>query len=131
MIQDIKVIRKHLQGCSEVDIHYPFKHGCHIKYITLKNNEEYFFIGGKFVRMRDGAIVLENGGKQWSVPLRIVDDQGDILYSSKLFINNNSEEDKICQKDKKELEKIINTQQHIIEKMTDKIKELNIRLSQR
>ena len=35
------------------------------------------------------------------------------------------------EKDKKELEKIIKTQQHIINKMTDKIKELNLRLSQR
>ena len=36
-----------------------------------------------------------------------------------------------CEKDKQELEKIIKTQQHIIHKMTEKIAELNLRLSQR
>ena len=130
MIKDITVIKKNLKGCSEVDIDYPFKYGCFIKYITLKNNEESFFLGGKFIRMRNGSILLENGGKQWSVPLKMIDNQGDTLYKSRFFIDNESENIS-CEKDKKELEKIIKTQQHIINKMTEKIAELNIRLSQR
>ena len=130
MIKDITVIKKHLKGCSEVDINYPFKNGCIVKYITLKNNEESFFLGGKFIRMRNGSILLENGGRQWSVPLKMVDNQGDTIYKSRFFIENESE-NLSCEKDKQELEKIIKTQQHIINKMTEKIEELHIRLSQR
>jgi hypothetical protein len=130
MIKDITVIKKHLKGCSEVDINYPFKNGCIVKYITLKNDEESFFLGGKFIRMRNGSILLENGGRQWSVPLRMVDNQGDTIYESRFFIENESE-NLSCEKDKQELEKIIKTQQHIINKMTEKIEELHIRLSQR
>lgn len=130
MIKDITVIKKHLQDCSEVEIDYPFRYGCLIKYITLKNNEESFFLGGKFIRMRNGSILLENGGKQWSVPLKMVDNQGDTLYKSRFFIKNDSDNIS-CQKDKQELETIIKTQQHIINKMTQKIAELNLRLSQR
>ena len=89
-----------------------------------------FFLGGRFIRMRNGSILLENGGRQWSVPLKVLDNQGDITYQSRFFIDNESE-NVSCEKDKKELEKIIKTQQHIINKMTDKIKELNLRLSQR
>ena len=130
MIKDISVIKKHLKDCSEVDIDYPFKYGCLVKYITLKNNEESFFLGGRFIRMRNGSILLENGGRQWSVPLKVLDNQGNITYQSRFFIDNDSE-NVSCEKDKKELEKIIKTQQHIINKMTDQIKELNLRLSQR
>ncbi len=130
MIKDITIIKKHLKGCSEVDIDYPFKYGCLIKYITLKNNEESFFLGGKYIRMRNGSILLENGGKQWSVPLKIINKHGDETYRSRFFIENESE-NVSCEKDKQELEKIIKTQQHIINKMTEKIAELNIRLSQR
>ena len=130
MIKDITVIKKHLQGCCEVDIDYPFKYGCLVKYITLKKNEESFFLGGKFIRMRNGSILLENGGKQWSVPLKIVDNNGDTLYKSRFFIVNDTDNIS-CQKDKQELEKIIKAQQHIIHKMTEKIAELNLRLSQR
>ena len=34
MIKDIKVIKKHLKDCSEIELPYPFEKEVYIKYIT-------------------------------------------------------------------------------------------------
>ena len=48
MIKDITIIREELNGFAEVEMPYDFPEDCHIKYITMKDNEESFSTGGKF-----------------------------------------------------------------------------------
>ena len=60
MIKDIKVIKEHLRGCSEIEMPYPLEGNIMIKYITLKDGEESFFTGGRYVRMLNDKILLSN-----------------------------------------------------------------------
>ena len=43
MSQNIKDIQKSLSSCEEVDSPYDLIIGNHIKYITLNDEEEYFY----------------------------------------------------------------------------------------
>ena len=60
MIKDIKVIKQLLEGHVEVELPYPFKEGVEIKYITMKDGEKYFSTGGRYVRMLNKKILLQN-----------------------------------------------------------------------
>ena len=71
MIKDINVIKKHLKGCSEIELPYPFEKDVDIKYITFKDGEEYFSLGGKFIRLLNDKIVLSKTGSTWVVPINI------------------------------------------------------------
>ena len=51
MIKDISIIRTELIGYAEVQMPYDFPKDCHIKYITMKNDEESFSKGGKFCNL--------------------------------------------------------------------------------
>ena len=131
MIQDIEVIKQHLQNCEEVELPYQFPHSCFIKYITLKGGpegDESFYPGGRFSRFRGDKMVLSNNGREWSVPLHYKNSDGDITYHSRFFIL--SEENKECEKDKAELSKVVLAQQKVIQKMTQKIHELEYELVQ-
>ena len=50
MIKDIKQIKEHLKDHSEIELPYPFKKDIHIKYITIKDGDESFYVGGKFIK---------------------------------------------------------------------------------
>ena len=71
MIKDIALIKKHLKDCSEIELPYPFDKEVYIKYITLKDGEEIFSLGGQFIRLLDDKIVLSNTGKSWTVPINL------------------------------------------------------------
>ena len=68
--------------------------------------------------MGDNKIFLE--AKPASCILKIKDKMGNVTYSTRLFTEDDELE--TCNKDKQEYEKIIETQQRIIETMTEKIK---------
>ena len=53
---------------------------------------------------------------------------GEITYRSRFFILN--EENKECEEDKRELQKVVVAQQKIIQKMTQKIHDLELELVQ-
>ena len=120
MSQDLSYIKKQLEGCEEVDSIYDIKIGQIVKYITIKNNEEYFFDGGNYVKMGDNKIVLKIGSKYEYVPLIHYNKGGYTVYRTRLFVKDNSKNmkggGKEC-KSSEEYEKIIKTQQEIIEKM--------------
>ena len=44
-MQDISQIKKELQGFQEIDISYPLNKQCFLHYITLDNDEEFFYKG--------------------------------------------------------------------------------------
>ena len=90
MIKDISIIREELIGFAEVEMPYDFPKGCHIKYITMKNDEESFSKGGKFCSLCNDFIILENNGPSWRIPICIRNKCGDIIYQSKFFIPENT-----------------------------------------
>ena len=129
-ITDISTIQKELRGYEQVDIPYTFTPDTKIKYITLEesSNSEGFFIGGGYLRMGNERIVLQNGPSIWSVPIRVRDDNNDIIYESKFFVPKNDTVNMEKSRDIKELEKTIKAQQMVIEKMTNTIKNDKIKL---
>ena len=129
-ITDISTIQKELREYEQIDIPYTFTPNTKIKYITLEGetNSEGFFIGGEYSRMGNERIILQNGPSIWSVPIRVRDDNNDIIYESKFFVPKNDTVDIKKSKDIKELEKTIKAQQMVIEKMTNTIKNDKIKL---
>ena len=121
-ITDIDTIRKELIGFVEIDMPYIFKEDVLIKYITAIDNQEVFSKGGCFVRLGNEKIFLRNGPHNWQVPIKIRDDDSNIIYESKFFIK---EEKKKGNEDTEKLKKIIKAQQDVINKMTKNIENLN------
>ena len=119
MSQDLSYIKKQLEGCEEVDSIYDIKIGQIVKYITIKNNEEYFFDGGNYVKMGDNKIVLKIGSKYEYVPLIHYNKGGYTVYRTRLFVKDNSKNMKGCGKECKSnnMKRLLKTQQEIIEKM--------------
>jgi|TARA_B110001469_G_scaffold105374_1_gene104695 hypothetical protein len=121
-ITDIDTIRKELIGFDEIDMPYIFKEDVLIKYITAVDNQEVFSKGGCFVRLGNEKIFLRNGPHNWYVPIKIRDNDSNIIYESKFFIK---EEKKKGNEDTEKLKKIIKAQQDVINKMTKNIENLN------
>lgn len=127
MSQDLTEIKKQLKNCEEVDTIYDIKIGQKVKYITIKNGDEYFYEGGEYVKMGDNKIVLKNNSKYEYVPLVIHNKDGYTVYRTRLFVVDPQKEmvgGGVNQTDdsSKEYEKIIKTQQNIIEKMNLQLK---------
>tara|TARA_Y100000590_G_scaffold470621_1_gene667032 strand:- start:4475 stop:4870 length:396 start_codon:yes stop_codon:yes gene_type:complete len=129
MSQDISYIKQQLKSYEEVDNPFDIHKGDKVKYITIQGEDEFFYNGGIYQRMGDNKIILIDHKKEIHVPLTYRDVNGEIIYKTRLFVQMNN----VCNtKSSKEYEKIIQTQQDIIEKMTiqikkqeEKIKELN------
>ena len=124
MIKDISIIRKELDNFIEVSLPYDFKKNCLIKYITLKNNEESFYKGGRFQNLGNDCLILSNNSRTWSVPTCFRNKDGSIDYISRFFIEEN--EETTCDKEKKELQNTIQFQQSIIEKLTKKLEDIEL-----
>ena len=129
-ITNISTIQKELRGYEQVDMPYTFTPKTKIKYITLEEstNSEGFFVGGEYSRMGNERVILQNGPSIWSVPVRVRDDNNDIIYESKFFVPKDDTVDIEKTKDVKELEKTIRAQQMVIEKMTTTIRNDKIKL---
>ena len=119
MLKDINKIRKELEGYDEVELPFDFTKDTHIKYITLVDDEEAFFTGGKYVRLGMERIFLSNGGPTWSVPTKIRDNDSNVIYKSRIFVPKQIEE---IPNDILHLQKVIKSQQSVIDKMTEIIK---------
>lgn len=127
MSQDLTYIRNQLKVCDEVESPYDIKIGNNVKYITMENGEEYFFDGGTYVKMGDNKILLKVNSKYEYVPLIQQNKEGFTVYRSRLFVVNpeksmNGGGKKCSDKDATEYEKIIQTQQGIIEKLNIQLK---------
>ena len=125
MIRDIKTILIELKGFVEIEFPYPLKPDTHIKYITILDDTETFYRGGQFTRFGNDKIFLTNGGPEWAVPINVRDDDCNIIYTSRFFINEDTDKPS---KRESELEKIILAQQRVIEKMTETIKRDKIQI---
>ena len=121
MIKDISEIKKHLKECVEIELPYPFEKEVSIKYITLKDKEESFYLGGKFMRLLNDKILLSNGGRCWSVPINVKDKKGEIIYRSRFFVDKSFDKDKDTE-EVIELKSIIKSQQDIIDKISNSLK---------
>tara|TARA_B110000914_G_C15300684_1_gene370928 strand:- start:117 stop:578 length:462 start_codon:yes stop_codon:yes gene_type:complete len=128
MIQDIKKIKEEIENHIEIDILFKLLPGTIIKYITLKDNEESFYLGGEYIKKGNEKIFLRQSGKTWAVPTKIRDNNNYIIYNSRFFIHKNElkqEKEKNIKEDIKEdikeNEKIIKSQQQVIDRMTKQI----------
>jgi len=122
MITDIKKIKEELKGFSQIKFPYNINQGCLVKYLTIKDNNEFFHLGGNFVRFGNDSLVLTKSNQTWSIPKYIKDKEGNILYRSKFFVPN---DDSVESKEVKELKSIIKTQQNIIDKLTERLKQIS------
>lgn len=127
MSQDLTEIKKQLKNCEEVDTIYDIKIGQHVKYITTKNGDEYFYEGGEYVKMGDNKIVLKKNSKYEYVSLIHHNKDGYTVYRTRLFVVDPKKEMigggvTKTEDPSKEYEKIIKTQQNIIEKMNLQLK---------
>jgi len=120
MITDIKVIKESLVDHVEVELPYPFKENTMIKYISLKDGEQYFSNGGRYIRMLDKKVLLQNSGRAWTVPTEICNKQGDIIYKSRFFVHKDFEKED--NRKEKELESVIKSQQAVIKKLSQQVK---------
>lgn len=123
MTTDLNVIKNELKGFSQIEFPYDIQYNTPVKYLTIKDNQEFFYKGGKFCRFGNDCVVLCNGSNNWSVKKYLKDKDGNILYSSKFFIPT-KEENYNCSKEINELKSIIKTQQNIIDKLSEQIKKL-------
>lgn len=127
MSQDLKYIKNILKKCEEVDSPFEIKKGDIVRYITIKNGAEFFFDGGEYQNMYDNKISLNESGRIKKIPINILNNDGEILYSTRFFV----ECDEKCQeKTKKEYEKIIKNQQRIIDILIQKNKELENKIKE-
>ena len=124
MTTDLNTIKSELKGFSQIEFPYDLQINTPIKYLTIKDNQEYFYKGGKFKRFGNETLILTNGSNNWSVKKYIKDKDGNIIYSSKFFIPS-KEEDYNCSNDIKELKSIIKAQQDIINKLSYQVKKLS------
>uniref|UniRef100_A0A6C0F675 Uncharacterized protein n=1 Tax=viral metagenome TaxID=1070528 RepID=A0A6C0F675_9ZZZZ len=131
MSQDISYIRNELNGFYEIESVYDINIGDIVKYITIDINddEEYFHDGGKYIRMGDNVIYVDNG-KITPVPIKHLNPDGSLIYKTRIFIKS----DEIVNEEITEYEKIINNQQNIIEGITKqniKLKEIVTALNEK
>ena len=125
-MQDLSKIKKELIGFKEIDHSYLLNRNCYIKYITLKDNNEFFYNGGYFLNYSFNKIILINNNKKIFITLSHKDKNGNILYKSRLFLK--IDENKLTKKNKEDYEKIIQNQQIIIKKLTSILKKNNINI---
>ena len=124
MSQDLSYIRTQLKNCEEVDSPFDIKIGQNVKYITLKNDSEYFFDGGEYIKMGDNQIVLKIGSKYEYIKLIHYNKAGYTVYRTRLFVVDSTKDIQNGGGNKtiEEYEKIIKTQQEIIEKLNIQLK---------
>ena len=128
MTTDISKIRVSLKKCEEVTMPYKFTSQCWIKYITLKDDDEYFYEGGEFIRMGDHKLYIKENGRTKCIPSVIRTDDGEVIYRSRFFINPHKKQ--TCEKDKELLQKTIDSQQQIIKRSAEHIKIQENKLSE-
>jgi len=126
MIQDIYKIKEELKNYVEIDIIFHIIPGTLIKYITLKDNKESFYLGGEYVKKGNEKIFLRKGRKTWAIQTKIRDNNNFVLYASRFFIHkDNLKEDTEDNEEKgkniEEYEKIIKSQQHAIDKISNEL----------
>ena len=127
---NLTTIRESLKNCEEIELPYDFKVGEKIKYITLDKDTqtEMFYNGGEYLKMGNELIFLQNGPSTWSFRTKLRDDDNNIYYTSRIFVEKNDKDIIYNNKDIKKLNDTILAQQKVIERMTKSIREDKIKL---
>ena len=127
---NLTTIRDSLKNCEEIELPYDFKVGEKIKYITLDKDTqtEMFYNGGEYVKIGNELIFLLNGPSNWSFRTKLRDDNNDIYYTSRVFIEKKKSDNIYKDKDVKMLKETILAQQRVIERMTKTIREDKIKI---
>tara|TARA_Y100000817_G_C16720816_1_gene483546 strand:+ start:66 stop:458 length:393 start_codon:yes stop_codon:yes gene_type:complete len=125
MSQDIKYIKEQIKSCEEIDSVYELNKGDIVKYITIKDGMEYFYTGGRYLRMIDNGIKLETETGVDAVPITIINKDGKVLYRTRFFVESKN----IMDLDIK-YEGIIKNQQNIINYLTKEVKRLKRELKE-
>jgi len=123
----IQYIQNELKNCEEITPPFQIKPNQRIKYITHSKGKEQLFTGGYFVRLGNERIVLSKGNSQWSFPTKIRDDNNNVIYTSRIFIEHT---DSDCDDKLSEYIETIKAQQLVIEKLTLKYNRLKDILDQ-
>jgi hypothetical protein len=127
---NLTTIKDSLKNCEEIELPYDFKVGEKIKYITLDKDTqtEMFYNGGEYVKIGNELIFLQNGPSNWSFRTKLRDDNNDIYYTSRVFIEKKKSDNIYKDKDVKMLKETILAQQRVIERMTKTIREDKIKI---
>ena len=127
---NLTTIRNSLKNCEEIELPYFFKLGEKIKYITLDKDTqtEMFYNGGEYVKIGNELIFLQNGPSNWSFRTKLRDDNNDIYYTSRIFVEKKKIDNIYKDKDVKMLKETITAQQRVIERMTKTIREDKIKI---
>ena len=67
MSQDLSYIKKELENCEEIEDPFALKIGDTVNYITLVNGSEFFYSGGKYLKMIDNAVCINYKGKEENI----------------------------------------------------------------
>lgn len=126
MLQDLAKIHKELEGYVEVDSDYDFPKNVHIKYLTQKKGTQGFCKGGKFKCRGNNSLILSTNVATWPVKLIHYNADASVGFVTRLFVPEDCENCPTPSQSvsEKTLTQTIEYQQSIIEKMTDKIKQL-------
>ena len=138
MIKDLTKIRELLKDYVEVEMPYDFDRGCSIQYVTcgldsegnIDINAESFYPNCKFIRRCNDILIVEYNGQTRNVQIYRRDKIGNIIYKSRFFILENQPGDSQIGGGKKEdfneLKDTIIYQQSIIEKLTERVKHVEV-----
>ena len=136
MIKDLTKIREYLTDYAEVEMPYDFSNDCPVHYITCSMDsdgnisDESFYPGFKFKNRCNDILILKNDAIEKRVPIYRRDKFGTITYRSRFFIPETIEENVVMVggggKSNQELEDKISYQQEIIEKLIERVKEVEI-----
>ncbi len=126
MLQDLVKIHKELEGYVEVDSDYEFPKNVHIKYLTQKKGSQGFCKGGKFKWRGNNSLILSTNVATWPVKLIHYNADASVGFVTRLFVPEDCENcfSQTQTTSEKTLSQTVDYQQSIIEKMTDKIKQL-------
>ena len=140
MIKDLTKIRELLRDYIEVEMPYDFNKGCDIQYVTcgldsegnIDINAESFYPKCKFIRRCNDILIVDFNGQPKNVQIYRRDKIGNIIYKSRFFIleNDTEKSNQIgggkSKEDINELKDTIEYQQSIIEKLTERVKHVEV-----
>ena len=142
MIKDLTKIRELLKDYIEVEMPYDFDRGCSIQYVTcgldsegnIDINAESFYPNCKFIRRCNDILIVEYNGQTKNVQIYRRDKGGNIIYKSRFFIlendgNLNDPQMGGGSRDKEDIQDLKDTiiyQQSIIEKLTERVKHVEV-----
>jgi hypothetical protein len=134
MTKDLTIIREHLVGYAEVEMPYDFVNDCPIHFITCELDSdgniscESFYPDYKFKSRCNDILLVENKAFSKRVPICRRNKGGGIIYHSRFFIPETIDDAPMVGggESNQESEDKISYQQEIIEKLIERVKEVEI-----